>query len=419
MLPAGPMATSSNPRPSPGRIQGSANLADLRASINTTRSTFTRLRGTRRSGAESVDTELQPDFITLVSLVCNLYRNREQDLVPIQQFHAADERYEGKGSTSVVSHRAIKTTATSLVKRGTTSALKEDIVVKRPLKSVLVPDSRGFRSFLNELRIRTHQPIRRHPNIVAFKGVAWDFEEGGTSKPRPLLLEELAPQGSLEAFWGNYNFIRTTFQAKVDLSLDIADGLAVLHACHIVHGDVKPDNILIFPRIGHKDSFMAKLTDFGHSVAKNEGLKALPGYTPQWTAPEVANGQNFSFEDMIATDVYSYGLVLLSVMLGRSYHRDLEDVEVLKRNDAMFDEAMKLIEKEDRQNHDSDFELDILQPVLLQTLKHSPQKRNLRRCMRILQRFASFSPIVSLKLMSPQIQGSTCQKPILCRDQEN
>ena len=51
------------------------------------------------------------------------------------------------------------------------------------------------------------------------------------------------------AFWSKYNFIRMTFQSKVELCLDIAHGIKVLHQCQIVHGDVKPENIDTLPHV--------------------------------------------------------------------------------------------------------------------------------------------------------------------------
>lgn len=95
--------------------------------------------------------------------------------------------------------------------------------------------------------------------------------------------------------------------------MDIANGVAVLHECRVAHGDIKPDNILIFLRIGHQDAFMAKLTDFGHSVSEHEALTSMPAFTTQWCAPEVLDDRHLDFMGMMATDVYSYDLVIFSL----------------------------------------------------------------------------------------------------------
>ena len=381
------MSSEDTPRNVSPATQGPVNLGEIRHAISNARSTFTRVRTQRRNHVAIEETAAQADFITLVSVICNIYRDSENSLIPMQQFHPDAERHEDGGHTCVVSQRAISTSAASNLKRGTTDSSEEDIVVKRTRQSVLEPRSSGVKSLINELSIRTHPPIRGHPNIVKFKGIAWDFEDDKATKPRPLLLEELAPQRSLEGFWNNYDFVRMTFQSKIELCLDIAEGLAVLHACHVVHGDVKPENILIFPRIGHQDSFMAKLTDFGHSTPAHEKRTTLPAFTEQWCAPEVLMDDHYlDFEGMIATDVYSFGLVMLSIFIGRSYYKSFDDYTTLKREGRMFISAMGLVEWEDQQSHDSDFELDTIRALLRATIGQRSKQRTLSRCLRILKR---------------------------------
>lgn len=369
------------------QTHGSVNLGDLRSSVSHTRTTFTRRRLPHGQSQVLREVGTQADFITLISIISILYREFDTDLTPIQQFNANTELYEDGGHTCVVSQRAILTNAASNVARGTTDALAEDIVVKRPRESVLASKSSGLKSFITELRIRTHPPIWQHPNIVVFKGVAWDFEDEQALLPRPLLLEEFAPQRSLDRFWRDYNFVRMTFQSKVGFCIDIVAALNALHGSHIVHGDIKPENILIFPKIGHHGSFIAKLTDFGHSVSAQEGLTSLPAFSTFWCAPEVQESVELSFEDMTATDVYSYGLVILSIMIGRSYYHDMPNFEIHRETDTMLDKAMELIEQEDRQNHDSDLELDTIRLLFRATLRRNSKRRSLKRCMHILEKY--------------------------------
>ncbi|KAK8093790.1 ankyrin [Apiospora hydei] len=382
------MGFTSNFRDGISPSQGTTDLSDVRFSFLNSRRTFTNVRTRAGSHRDEGHVGQQADFITLVSLICNIYREFGNDLVPLKQFHPDAERREDHGHTCVVSQRAVLITSASNVTRGETHALAEDIVVKRTKESIHRPNSSGLRSLLNELRIRTHPPVRDHPNVSKFKGIAWDFEDDEAARPRPLLLEELAPQRSLERFWKDYDLVRMAFMAKTDLCVDIANGLAVLHSCGVVHGDIKPANILIFPKIGHRNAFMAKRTDFGHSTSRSEGLKTLPAFTPQWCAPEILQeNHRLSFEDMIATDVYSYGLVVLSIVLGRPYYRDLQDYESLRRDGTMFERAMNLVENEDRASQDSDFELDTIRLLLSKTIQSRSSKRSLSRCLRILRRY--------------------------------
>ncbi|KAH8588298.1 kinase-like domain-containing protein [Bisporella sp. PMI_857] len=363
--------------------QGSVNLVDLRYSITQTRTNFTRLREnfSRAQGNEPL-----PDFITLTSLICDIYRRHGDDLAPICQIQSSEETQYNKGHTSTVSHTKIPGLRASKVSDDTLNTQSQTLIVKRPRQSILEEQSYALISFITELRIRTHPPLRDHPSIARFHGICWDFEDEEATIPRPLLLEELAPQGALDNFWQRWNFVRMNFKPKLDMCRDVAEGLLALHHCGVVHGDVKPENLLVFPRPNGKDEFMVKLTDFGHSVFEHNRLNALPAFTPQWCAPEATKATTMSFKDMIATDCYSYGLVTLSVMIGRPFHVDVEDVETHKQGDTLLTKAVDIIEKEDKENTESDLNLDVIRRLLNHTVQLNKRRRNLKHCLSIIKR---------------------------------
>ena len=88
------------------------------------------------------------------------------------------------------------------------------------------------------------------------------------------------------------------------VATQILSSLAHIHANDIVHGDVKPSNILL----RHDPSLTAKLADFGlaqHHIELN--LHTSFG-TPLYWAPEL---RGLVIQQTHMADMFSFGLVLL------------------------------------------------------------------------------------------------------------
>ena len=365
--------------------QHAVDLSGIHSTMQRNPTTFTRIR--TRATQTAPDARTKIDFLTLISLSCEIYRIYASELVEMQPFRGNPEQPEGGGGNCVVTRRHITLSSPSSVLRGQTEQRNESIIVKRTRRAFWESDTSALRSFIAELRVRAHPPLREHANIVDLKGIAWDFEDEERRKPCPLLLEERALEGSLEQFWKARNLTRMPFKLKVALCSDIANGLSALHNCGIVHGDVKPENILVFPPIGSQNSYTAKLTDFGHSVFAYENLDGLPAFTPPFGAPELEEQSSFSFQDMKQTDVYSYGLVVLSLVVGRDCCSDFgSQLLSYKLDDSIIWRAMRLLEREDREHNDSDFDLVTLRMLFNNTLKRDSKKRDLQQCIRVLYR---------------------------------
>ncbi|MEV6924056.1 protein kinase [Dactylosporangium sp. NPDC051485] len=102
----------------------------------------------------------------------------------------------------------------------------------------------------------------------------------------------------------------------------VADALAYVHAQGIVHGDVKPGNLLV-----PTDGGAVRLADFG--VARRLDRPAGPTHaTPEYVAPEVVAGGSPS----PASDVYALGVVLFELICGRSPYRGGSPNDVLRRH---------------------------------------------------------------------------------------
>lgn len=115
---------------------------------------------------------------------------------------------------------------------------------------------------------------------------------------------------------------------KYQLLLDAVSGLEALQRLHIVHGDVKPDNILIYKDTAGSDNvpLCAKISDFGVCVdlESPEDKLTIDSYygTEDWRAPEASDlsrweGAAFDPEVMFRFDSYSLGLLILSTFINR------------------------------------------------------------------------------------------------------
>jgi len=106
------------------------------------------------------------------------------------------------------------------------------------------------------------------------------------------------------------------------LGAELAQVLSVIHDAGIVHGDVKPGNIML-PR----DGGPVRLIDFG--VARRSATTGCPTHgTPDYVAPEIVSGKSSSAK----SDVYGIGLVLFEALCGRNPYRGGSIDEVLARH---------------------------------------------------------------------------------------
>ncbi|XP_073037908.1 LEAF RUST 10 DISEASE-RESISTANCEUS RECEPTOR-LIKE PROTEIN KINASE-like 2.1 isoform X3 [Primulina eburnea] len=155
-----------------------------------------------------------------------------------------------------------------------------------------------------------------HVNVVALLGFCFD----GSKRA---LIYEFMPNGSLEKFIPNTSSSALNSTLGVDklfeIVVGIARGLEYLHqGCNtrILHFDIKPHNILL-----DKD-FKPKISDFGlsklcpnrSSIVLMQEARGTVGYI----APEVFC-RNFG-EVSHKSDVYSYGMMVLEMVVGRQQH---------------------------------------------------------------------------------------------------
>ncbi|KAH0563161.1 hypothetical protein GP486_002269 [Trichoglossum hirsutum] len=247
----------------------------------------------------------------------------------------------------------------------------------------------------NEVLTMLHPPLLAHPNIVKLLGIGFELE--GMDHVMPVLIPECAELGNLAEILetARKEDRPLDFEEKLSLCIDVAHGLEVLHACDIVHGDVKCENILIFEddqkaenHGQHKTRLICKLTDFGVSRLPNGGL-ILGGSLP-WQAPECSRGAYFKVENAKRTDIYSFGMMLWRVMLDGDPFKTLGkfEGETAKERRQRRNDAVARLKEEDRLvGHVCDSledsgkfsppQLELLYGVVKITLNKDPTRREL------------------------------------------
>lgn len=164
-----------------------------------------------------------------------------------------------------------------------------------------------------------------HPNVVGVH----DF---GYAGDLPYLVLEYADGGTLADHIAERG--PTTIAEAVAFEEGILDGLAYMHARGIVHGDLKPANVLLARELSATSDperpldarqLKPKLADFGLArdasspgpstthVGLDEPL--LPRGTPAYMSPEVARGGT----PTAASDLYAAGAILHELLAGATY----------------------------------------------------------------------------------------------------
>lgn len=133
--------------------------------------------------------------------------------------------------------------------------------------------------------------------------------------------------------WSYINSVVATFgpeQSRIKAGIAVAiireclAALAALHRAQIIHGDIKPANIMI-KRTGH-----SKLIDIGSAFEINAPPPSRT-CTPTYAAPEVLEGGHCTPQ----SDLASLGYVLIEMLSGRPCHQhdlDLGGLLEAKRN---------------------------------------------------------------------------------------
>jgi serine/threonine protein kinase len=117
-------------------------------------------------------------------------------------------------------------------------------------------------------------------------------------------LLEYGAQGSLYEKLQDNGESSIDYQLKLTWALEIAEGLEDMHAKRLVHGDIKPRNIII------TETNAAKLIDFAGN-----------GYSERYHAPELHDVIARGLPWLPSFDIYSLGVLLRELISGNSDER--------------------------------------------------------------------------------------------------
>lgn len=182
-------------------------------------------------------------------------------------------------------------------------ARAHDPLINRIVAVKLLPPefARGMarEEFIREARVVGQLS---HPGIITLHDMG--IEE---SSATPYLVMEYIEGQPLEKLIakGNIPYPRACAWAG-----DVASALAAAHRKGVIHGDVKPANILI----SDEGRVKVKLTDFGIARLQNRDAHGAPLLgTPAYWCPE----QIFGKPQNARSDIFSLGIVLYEMLTGQ------------------------------------------------------------------------------------------------------
>jgi serine/threonine protein kinase len=168
----------------------------------------------------------------------------------------------------------------------------------------------------SELTLGRFRRERQILATLAHRHIATLLDGGIAPDGRPFLVMEYI-EGTPLTEWCDSH--RLSIRDRVELFRQVCDAVQHSHTNLIVHGDIKPGNILVTA------DGTAKLLDFGIAklVGADAGDESMPltrggvrPFTPEYASPEQIRGAPLT----TASDVYSLGVVLFELCVGSRPH---------------------------------------------------------------------------------------------------
>ncbi|KAL4901623.1 kinase-like domain-containing protein [Aspergillus multicolor] len=228
---------------------------------------------------------------------------------------------------------------------------------------------------MNEIYILCNSVVLNQEYVLQLQGICWDVPSRSSpgmlqdDKVWPVLVFQKAPFGDLYRFAQGSIGQGIEFTMRWRICVEIGGALAHMQTQYIIHGYIKPENILIFK--GEEDGdleFTAKVADFGFSIWR--GYESTSVTVPRswpWYAPECDLNPRFTCSQAFRTDVFSYGLLCLWFIFEKHFsaipitaedgtlypgpsNSSLRFLDKLKKDDTLLSYAMQLVQRDETLN---------------------------------------------------------------------
>ena len=139
-----------------------------------------------------------------------------------------------------------------------------------------------------------------HPNIIT-------IYDAGEDRGRPFIAMQLLEGWPLTQYLAQPE--ATTVERKLDLMVQMCEGLTAAHEKRIIHRDLKPGNLFV------QSDGLLKILDFGVARLMDSSITvagAMLG-TPDYMSPEQARGEAVDHR----SDIFSAGAVFYYMLAGR------------------------------------------------------------------------------------------------------
>lgn len=254
-----------------------------------------------------VERESSIDFLSILGIAQKL----DIDFLPIIWQPALDAA--GNGATAEIRQ--------SLINVQTSFAFKR---YKKRWGPQSDADHSNFQRIYFEILILGQPEIRNHPNIIRLEGLCWDISDD-CMEVWPVLVFEKTSLGDLTKWATSKEGKIASHDVRLSICADVANAVRHLHThrrslgiqttcclgdkfADIVHGDIKPDNVLIFQDETNRP--FARVADFGFSTIFNSQSTVFMPKSGHWTAPEWHH-RGFKPASAMKMDVYSLGVLSL------------------------------------------------------------------------------------------------------------